>query len=86
MDKLHLFSTQYQKQQHTSTLAESNLKKEKNTNDHPFCWACAFYQRNLDKPHSAKFCRENSTFNRNSVLVMKQFTQQNIIQGHDFDP
>ena len=45
----------------TSYASNSSSKSMKKPGEHPFCWMCAYYGRNLNNPHIAKLCKENKT-------------------------
>ena len=50
--------------------SNSSSKSMKKPGEHPFCWMCAYYGRNLNNPHIAKLCKENRTeFKGMAILV-----------------
>lgn len=45
----------------SSYASKSNSNSIKKHEEHPFCWMCAYYERNMKNPHIAKYCKENTT-------------------------
>ena len=56
----------------TSTNEKTTTNNIKKSDEHPFCWMCAYYGRNLNIPHIAKFCKENSTNYKGTITIPGQ--------------